>query len=487
MTNVIKCQTAADALAQVAALFQTQTDHLKEQLGVFLARGSLPDKAHAYYPQVAVHVTKPAQTDVRASYGYLPEAGYYTATLTRPDIFHDYYLEQLQQLITNYHVAIEVSLSDTPIPLYYVMSADELAALAISSERHADIPLYFDVPGAVEIDDPIVDGAFHWEPGKAAPLALFSAPRVDYSLVRLKHYTGTDAGEFQDFVIFTNYQFYVDQFIQLSRTLLSSQKQAPLELAYTEFVTPDTNVIFENGTLQETVRQTRGVQMPAYHLKRANNKGITLVNIGVGPSNAKTITDHIAVLRPDAWLMLGHCGGLDARQKIGDYVLAHTYVREDHVLNEKLPLHVPIPNLAEMEIALKQATVDVTHEAGYDIKKFMRTGAVLTTADRNWEIANDRALRTKFSQTRAIAVDMESATIAANGYRYRVPYGTLLCVSDKPLHGMPKLPGMSDQFYQTQRDQHLLIGLRAMEILINSEQNKLHSRKLRGPYEPAFR
>eukprot|EP01035_Chromulina_nebulosa_P053224 gene53224-72719_t len=78
--------------------------------------------------------------------------------------------------------------------------------------------------------------------------------------------------------------------------------------------------------------------MPAYHLLRDDRSGITMVNIGVGPSNAKTITDHIAVLRPHVWIMLGHCAGLRTTQQLGDYVLAHGYVREDHVLDEDLPL-----------------------------------------------------------------------------------------------------------------------------------------------------
>src|SRR3546814_4989879 len=74
-------------------------------------------------------------------------------------------------------------------------------------------------------------------------------------------------------------------------------------------------------------------QMPAYHLIAPDGGGITLVNIGVGPSNAKTICDHLAVLRPEAWLMIGHCGGLRPSQRIGDYVLAHAYLRDDHILD----------------------------------------------------------------------------------------------------------------------------------------------------------
>ncbi|MEO2039438.1 MAG: AMP nucleosidase, partial [Martelella sp.] len=112
---------------------------------------------------------------------------------------------------------------------------------------------------------------------------------------------------------------------------------------YTAFVEPG-NVITRPGEVEpEEGRGGRLPQMPAYHLKRGDNCGITLVNIGVGPSNAKTITDHIAVLRPHAWLMLGHCAGLRNSQKLGDYVLAHAYVREDHVLDDDLPVWVPIP------------------------------------------------------------------------------------------------------------------------------------------------
>ena len=78
-------------------------------------------------------------------------------------------------------------------------------------------------------------------------------------------------------------------------------------------------------------------QRPAYHLTTKDRRGVSLINIGVGPSNAKTITDHLAVLRPQAWMMIGHCGGLRATQTIGDYVLAHAYLRDDHVLDSVLP------------------------------------------------------------------------------------------------------------------------------------------------------
>jgi AMP nucleosidase len=227
-------------------------------------------------------------------------------------------------------------------------------------------------------------------------------------------------------------------------------------------------------------------QMPAYHLVRADRSGITLVNIGVGPSNAKTATDHIAVLRPHAWLMLGHCAGLRTSQQLGDYVLAHAYVREDHVLDEELPLWVPIPALAEIQQALEAAVADVTGLEGAALKGVLRTGTVASTDNRNWELLPDNLPQRRFSQSRAVALDMESATIAANGFRFRVPYGTLLCVSDKPLHGAIKLPGMADRFYRERVDQHLRIGLRAIERLRAAGVDQLHSRKLRSFAEVAF-
>ena len=205
-------------------------------------------------------------------------------------------------------------------------------------------------------------------------------------------------------------------------------------------------------------------QMPALHLVEPGYRGITLINIGTGPSNARTVTDHVAVLRPHAWLMLGHCAGLRNTQKLGDYVLAHGYVREDHVLDEELPVWVPIPALAEMQVALEQAVGEVTGLTGFELKRVMRTGTVASVDNRNWEIGDPSIIR-RLSQSRAIALDMESAAIAANGFRFRVPYGTLLCVSDKPLHGEIKLAGMADEFYRQRVGQHLEIGLKALERL----------------------
>jgi AMP nucleosidase len=320
-------------------------------------------------------------------------------------------------------------------------------------------------------------------PGAPRPLSLFDGPRVDFSLARLRHYTGTPSEHTQRYLLFTNYVRYVDEFVRLSIEELKREGSPfeALSAAGGVYVTKDT----EDAEAAVAAGGWRKHQMPAYHLIAPRGEGITLVNIGVGPSNAKTITDHVAVLRPEVWLMIGHCGGLRPSQTIGDYVLAHAYLRDDHVMDDVLPVEVPIPAIAEIQQALSAAAVEVTGEDPQELKRRLRTGTVVTTDDRNWELRFTlSALR--FNQSRAVAIDMESATVAAQGYRFRVPYGTLLCVSDKPLHSEIKLPGQANAFYERAISQHLRIGIETLRIL-KREGAKLHSRKLRAFDEPPFR
>jgi AMP nucleosidase len=183
--------------------------------------------------------------------------------------------------------------------------------------------------------------------------------------------------------------------------------------------------------------------------------------------------------------MIGHCGGLRPSQKIGDFVLAHAYLRDDHVLDDVLPPEIPLPAIAEVQQALAAAAEEVSGAQGPDLKARMRTGTVVTTDDRNWELRFSHTAR-RLSQSRAVAIEMESATVAAQGYRFRVPYGTLLCVSDKPLHGEIKLPGQANLFYEQAIAAHLQIGIRSCERL-RAEGPRLHSRKLRAFNEPPFR
>ncbi len=472
---------AAAAVARLEEIFETNTAFLRDAFQQFLA-GDIPQgRVRACYPEIRLVTETHGRVDSRLAYGFVSGPGVHSTSVTRPDLFRDYLLEQVELLIRNHEVPVEVGVSDLPIPLHFAFyDGTHVEGAAVALQRPlADV---FDLPDLSVLDDAIVNGTFEAGPGMPRPLAPFTAPRVDYSLHRLQHYTATAAGHFQNYVILTNYQFYMDEFCRLARDLLADP-----DSGYTHFVEPG-NVITRAGDMepQEGEAPARLPQMPAYHLARSDHSGITMINIGVGPSNAKTITDHVAVLRPHAWLMLGHCAGLRNSQQLGDYVLAHGYVREDHVLDADLPAWVPIPPLAEIQVALEGAVEEVTGLAGYELKRVMRTGTVASIDNRNWELRDHREPVQRFSQSRAIALDMESATIAANGFRFRVPYGTLLCVSDKPLHGELKLPGMATDFYKRQVAQHLRIGILSMEKLRAMPRERLHSRKLRSFAETAF-
>jgi AMP nucleosidase len=475
----VRFDDPAAALAQVRLIYDASVAHLRDALQRFVAGQTPEQHVRACYPFVRVQTATVARADSRLAYGFVAGPGVYETTLTRPELFARYFEDQFGLLMRNHGVTIEVGTSAQPMPVHFSLAEnDHLEGSLGPAQRNAMRDL-FDLPDLAAMDDGIANGTWEPAPGEAQPLALFTAPRVDYSLHRLRHYSGTVPEHFQNFVLFTNYQFYIDEFVRLGHEAMAAGGNG-----YSAFVEPG-NVITTPAGSQGTP-PPRLPQMPAYHLVRPDHAGITMVNIGVGPANAKTITDHIAVLRPHAWLMLGHCAGLRNTQQLGDYVLAHGYVREDHVLDEDLPLWVPIPALAEVQVALEQAVAEVTMLEGYELKKIMRTGTVASTDNRNWELLPQRTPERRFSQSRAVALDMESATIAANGFRFRVPYGTLLCVSDKPLHGEIKLPGMANTFYRERVDQHLRIGMRAIELLRQQRPGQLHSRKLRSFAEVAF-
>ena len=311
------------ALAQVQHIYQQQIEHLRAAMQRFVAGHDTPEPARAFYPFVRLHTTTVARADSKLAYGFVEGPGRFETTLTRPDLFGDYYLEQFRLLLKNHGVALEVGTSTHPIPIHFSFAENDHIEGSLSAQRRQQMPDLFDLPDLASIDDGIANGTWQAGPGEAQPLSLFTAPRVDYSLHRLRHYTGTLPEWFQNFVLFTNYQFYIDEFVRLG-----AAEMANPESEYIAFIEPG-NVITRRSGLPPKEGDELGEppprlpQMPAYHLVRADQSGITMVNIGVGPPNAKTITDHIAVLRPHAWMMLGHCAGLRNRQQLGDYVLAH--------------------------------------------------------------------------------------------------------------------------------------------------------------------
>jgi len=486
-----KSLSPTEALDRACELYHASVRRLRAALEAFVEHGQTPDpeargRGDFCYPEIRLTYAPdgPAPPLPRA-FAKLTEPGLYVSTITQPDFFRSYFLEQLEQICADFDVRLEAAPSRSEIPYPYVL--EHASGIDAEALPPAEFARWFPTPrldliGDEIIDAEVQDGGFFSTDG-VRPLALFDAARVDFSLQRLKHYTGTPFEHVQRYILFTNYHRYVDHFVEWSIERL--KQPGP----YRQLSAPGgilVDVHSEDAAKTVNDGPWRRHQMPAYHLMAENRSGITLVNIGVGPSNAKTITDHLAVLRPECWIMVGHCGGLRHSQRIGDYVLAHAYLRDDHVLDPVLPRDIPVPPIAEVQVALQEAARKVTGETRESLKQRLRTGTVVTTDDRNWELRFTDSSK-RFNKSRAIAIDMESATVAANGYRMRVPYGVLLCISDKPLHGEIKLAGAANRFYERAIGEHIRIGIETLESLAAAGGDALHSRKLRSFYEPPFR
>ena len=478
-------QQTQNIINQLVTEYESSVKRLQSALAAYLKDKAAPSADQRAnndfcYPELIItYAGKTRASKSNLAFGKLEKVGTFRTTFTKPDLFADYIGEQLDLLVEQYELDISVGRSSQEIPFPYVM--DGSADLELGTISPNELARYFPTTELADIGDEIADGLLRVRGNRSSPLALFDGLRTDFSLARLRHYTGAPAEHVQHYILFTNYHRYVDEFVSWACKQVGNGRYTALSGAGGLYVDTPT----DNAAQLVADSTWRRHQMPAYHLIAPDRSGITLVNIGVGPSNAKTICDHLAVLRPEAWLMIGHCGGLRETQRIGDYVLAHAYLRDDHILDDVLPPEIPIPPIAEVQQALASAAEYVSGTSGADLKRRMRTGTVVTTDDRNWELRYS-ASALRFSQSRAIAIDMESATIAAQGYRFRVPYGTLLCVSDKPLHGEIKLPGQANRFYEEAIAAHLQIGIQTCELL-REAGNSLHSRKLRAFNEPPFR
>jgi AMP nucleosidase len=488
--QTFKHVTPAEAVDRLEELYAQASSALTSALDRYLNTRAVPSagtRAKFNYPALRVvhRQEQPQPPASRRAFGKLVRRGVYETTVTHPGAFRGYLLEQLGPLVEEYGAEIETGISSQEIPYPYVIErAEEIASANVPA---SELARYFPTPRLSEVGDEVADGLWRRKQGEPYPLALFNAVRTDFSLRRLVHYTGSDWRHVQRWILLTNYHRYVDQFVRWGCEQLGGAGSGG---GWGRLVLPGGVTIGPGHSPAEAEALLASspwhrYQMPAYHLTGKGDCGVTLINIGVGPANAKNITDHLAVLRPNCWLMVGHCAGLRDSQAIGDYVLAHAYLRQDRILDELVPPNVPIPALAEVQVALQRAAAQVTGQAGDALKERLRTGTVVTNDDRNWELRFTQERR-RINLSRAIAVDMESGTIAAQGFRLRVPYGTLLCVSDKPLHGEIKLPGAANAFYETAIAQHLKIGLAALDLLKESRET-LHSRKLRSFDEPPFR
>ncbi|MDQ5898040.1 MAG: nucleosidase, partial [Pseudomonadota bacterium] len=252
---------AEAAFAHAKAIYDSGIAHLRQSLKEFVGgRDDFGGRVRACYPFVRVRVDTVERADSRLAYGFVSGPGVYETTLTRPDLFRHYYREQFKLLMRNHGVALEVGLSSQPIPVHFSFAENDHIEGTMTAERRSRLRDLFDLPDLAAMDDGIANGTH--EPGLGAdgqsrhPLALFTAPRVDYSLHRLRHYTGTLPEHFQNYVLFTNYQFYIDEFVRLGHELMADDAGE-----YTAFVEPG-NVLTRRAGLPAEPGDALGAPPP---------------------------------------------------------------------------------------------------------------------------------------------------------------------------------------------------------------------------------
>ena len=222
--------TDADAaLAQVMKIYESSIAHLRQAMQGFVAGTEPAGRVRACYPLVRLQTETVARKGgaegAGLSYGFVEGPGRFETTLTRPDLFHGYYRKQFQLLLQNHGVELEVGTSTQPIPIHFSFAEHDHIEGEMNAARRTRMRDVFDLPDLAAMDDGIANGTHEPRAGEPQPLSLFTAPRVDYSLHRLRHYTGTLPEHFQNFVLFTNYQFYIDEFIALGRAAMADPRQ----------------------------------------------------------------------------------------------------------------------------------------------------------------------------------------------------------------------------------------------------------------------
>ena len=196
-------------------------------------------------------------------------------------------------------------------------------------------------------------------------------------------------------------------------------------------------------------------------------EGITLINFGMGSPNAATVMDLLSAVKPRACLLLGKCGGLKKKNRLGDLILPIAAIRGEGTSNDYFPPEVP----ALPAFNLQKAVSTTVREYGLDYW----TGTVYTTNRRVWE--HDEKFKTYLHQIRVMAIDMETATLFTTGFYNRIPTGALLLVSDQPMTPEGVKTARSDRTVtQKYLEMHLRIGIDSLKQLINKGETVKHLR-----------
>jgi AMP nucleosidase len=169
----------AEAVAALKKLYERNTSFLRDSFLKLADGGQDNVRYRAYYPEVGVSTSTYAQVDTRVSYGHVPAPGQYATTITRPDLFESYLIEQLRLLIRNHGVPITVAESSTPIPLHFAFGEGTYVEASIAERIKRPLRDVFDVPDLNGTDDHIANGTFEPVPGEPLPLAVFTAQRIE--------------------------------------------------------------------------------------------------------------------------------------------------------------------------------------------------------------------------------------------------------------------------------------------------------------------
>ena len=304
-----KAATPEQAVDLLVQRYAEAVGALRSSLDAYLREGVPPSRetrALFRYPRLRVtYRTEGAPPTNARAFAKFSAPGVYSTTVTQPADFRDYLLEQLRPLVEEFGAEMEVGLGPQEIAYPYVFeSGDELGRGGVTA---SELARHFPAPSLAVVGDEIADGQFEIRPGAERPLALFDAARVDYSLRRLVHYTGSDWRAMQPWVLLTNYHRYVDQFVRWGLgELRANSGVQKLVLPGNVTILPSHSEAEADALLASVVWHR--FQMPAYHVVRSDGNGVSLVNIGVGPgqiapqavgieygqSDGRTDTEHSA-------------------------------------------------------------------------------------------------------------------------------------------------------------------------------------------------
>lgn len=244
----------------------------------------------------------------------------------------------------------------------------------------------------------------------------------------LPRYTGQEISKFGQYIILCNFHNYVQKFAD------------------------------EYGV--EVIGKDKPMQC-------ATADGITIINFGMGSASAATCMDLLSAIKPKAVLFLGKCGGLKTKSEVGDLILPIAAIRGEGTSNDYFPVEVP----ALPAFALQKAISTTIRDSGQDYW----TGTCYTTNRRVWE--HDEDFKAYLSKIRAMAIDMETATIFTVGFANKIPTGALLLVSDQPMTPEGVKTSESDSNVTTNFvDRHLKIGIDSLHQLINNGNTVRHLR-----------